>query len=155
MCYIKHTNNTKGEKMKKLILAAFLMSISLQSFALFVSKMPDKIVCDNTGFCNVAEDKYKISGWVFTSSSHGLLKPGTYYFTRTFLYGNPNDNFIKNVNFEYIMVDNDGYKYYASYETENWVVPENRSKYESNQYGATCESNTVSDCYVTLIAPQK
>ena len=140
--------------MKKIVFLMALIAISNQSFALFTTQLPDKIVCDAQSYCAASDDKYKIPGWTLITESHDFLKPGTYYFMEAIVQGDPGDNFIKGVTFEYVMVNKDGYTYYADYVATNWLMPINKDKYSVHPDGGVCMSKDVSDCYVNIIAPQ-
>jgi hypothetical protein len=139
--------------MRKLILLLSLLAITNSCFAVFSPNLPQQIVCDENSFCISSDSKYDIQGWSF-SVAYGYLKPGIYRFNRTSLMGNPNDNFEKQVQFDYVMIDKDGYQYIASYNTINWLMPMHKENYKASGYWAYCNMPNVSDCYVNLVAPQ-
>jgi hypothetical protein len=141
--------------MKKTILFLSLIVLSSPCFALFSSQLPQQIVCDAQQFCYSNDNKYDVPGWSL-GVPYGYLKTGVYKFKQATLMGNPNDNFEKQVGFEYEMTDKDGYLYQIFYGTINWLVPINKDKYihSVGMDFSSCISNDISDCYVTLLAPQ-
>jgi hypothetical protein len=138
---------------KKYLLLLSLVMASTPCFALFNTQLPQQIVCDERNFCKADDNKYEVSGWSLGSSS-GYLKPGIYKFDKAWLMGNPNDNLEKQVLFDYVMIDKDGYNYMASYSASNWLVPINKEKYIRNGEQSVCQTDNISYCYVTLLAPQ-
>lgn len=142
--------------MKKLYFL-FLLLATTPCFALFSTNLPQKIVCNAQQYCTTTDDKYAIPGWVLMTGS-GFIKPGTYVFSDARLEGNPNDNFYKQVAFDYKMIDKDGYTYELEYVANNWVVPQHKENYKRHDDFsplAECNFPNVEDCYVTVLTPQK
>ena len=131
----------------------FIVALLVCSSAFaFQSQLPQQIVCDKAQYCTTSDDGVKQDGWSVSATMGFYIKPGIYKFNVAELSGNPNDNFIKSSEFDYVMADKNGYPYHIQYEACNWFVPANLGAYHGTQH---CVSENINDCAVILLTPGK